>query len=129
MPEHAKISADRMFAPTAPMLSAGQNMMFALGRLQARNVKSMLHFQVELFDFFKRRCEQDMKLVDDLVASEDLSGAFVVYTGFCENAVSDYSKEAGKISEIGSRLAAESVRQVRAETRTVADDMAARGAA
>jgi hypothetical protein len=67
-----------------------------------------------------------MKLVDDLTRSNDFADAFDVFTGFFQNAATEYSGEAEKVAGIGSQVAAETAQKLRRETRATIEDMAAR---
>lgn len=117
--EHA--GADALF----PTIAYGQKGLFTLARLQGLTFKAAMRYQIEGLSFLQRRCEQDMKLVDDLLATGDFSDAFDVCANFCQNAVMDYSREAANVTSIGSDVASDTARQLRAETRVVAEEMAA----
>ncbi len=103
-----------------------QKMLFAIARMQGHAFKSMLCFQLEAAGFMKHRIQQDMKLVDDLTRSNDFADAFDVFAGYFQNAASEYSGEAEKVAAIGSKVAAETARKIRSETRATIEDMAAR---
>jgi hypothetical protein len=118
-----KTEAEVLYAPTA---TDGQRMLFAIARMQGHAFKSMLRFQMEAAEFLRRRIAQDIKLVDDLTRSADFTDAFDVFAGFFQNAAAEYSGEAGKVAEIGSKVASETARKLRIETRGSIDDMAAR---
>lgn len=114
--------------PDFPVPTAvdGQKMLFAIARMQGHAFKSMLRFQLEAAGFMKHRIQQDMKLVDDLTRSNDFADAFDVFTGYFQNAATEYSGEAEKVAGIGSQVAAETARKIRSETRATIEDMAAR---
>jgi hypothetical protein len=118
-----KSEAEALYAPTA---ADGQKMLFTMARMQGHAFKSMLRFQMEAVDFLRHRIRQDMKLVDDLTRSVDFTDAFDVFAGFFQNAAAEYSGEAGKVAEIGSKVASETAHKLRAETRGSLEDMAAR---
>jgi hypothetical protein len=87
-------------------------------------------YQIEALNFMKHRCEQNLKLLDDLVESSEFNDAFDVFSVFVENAACEYSTEAGRMATMGSKLASETARRVRREADTrVEDIMAARTAA
>jgi hypothetical protein len=113
------------FAAAAPMVANAQKFVFSMARLQAHGYKAMMRYQIEALSFLKHRYEQDVKLAEDLVASADFNDAFDVYTGFVQNAVTEYSSETGKMANIGSRIASETARRVRKETDAAIEDMAA----
>lgn len=104
---------------------AGQNLMMAGVRLQAHAVKAALRYQIEMLSFLKHRCEQDLKLLDDLTGSDEFNDAFDVLASFWQNAATEYTNEAGKVAAIGSKVASETARQVRREADTALEDAAA----
>jgi hypothetical protein len=103
-----------------------QKYLFAYARLQAHAVRSMLRFQYEAASFLRHRIHEDMRLVDDLTRSNDFADAFDVFTGFFQNAASEYSGEAEKVAGIGSQIASETAKKIRNEARETMSDMAAR---
>ena len=88
--------------------------------------KAALNYQVETLGFIRRRLEQDIKLLDDLVPDDGIADPVDVFGVFFQNAASDYAAEASKVAALGSRLVRDAARQVRSEAETVIDDMAAR---
>jgi hypothetical protein len=112
--------------PSLPMMATGHNLFFAATRLQANAFKAMMRYQIETLSFLKHRYEQDVKLADDLLASDEFNDAFDVLGNFMQNASSDYAAEAGKVASIGSKLASETAKRLRKEAETTIEDMAAR---
>ncbi|WP_245525778.1 phasin family protein [Mesorhizobium sp. M00.F.Ca.ET.216.01.1.1] len=112
-----------------PMATNGHKLILAAAGFQAHAFKAMVRFQIETLSFLKHRCEQDVKLVDDLVAGNEFNDAFDVLSNFFQNATSDYAIEAGKVASIGSNLASETARRIRREAETTIEDMAASTAA
>lgn len=111
--------------PLLPTATNGQKLFFAAAGLQAHAFKAMMRYQIETLSFLKHRCEQNVKLVDDLVAGNEFNEAFDVFSNFLQNATSQYAVEAGKVASIGSKLTSETVRLVRKEAETTIEDMAA----
>lgn len=107
-----------------PFLANGQKLALAAARLQAHAFKAAMRYQIEALAFLKHRYEQDAKLVDDLVASNELSDAFDVVTAFVQNAATEYTAEAGKVASIGSKLASETARKIREEAETATEGIA-----
>jgi hypothetical protein len=126
MPEKSKTSFN---AGSVPFLPYGYQAFLATARLQAHTFKSMMNYQIEALSFLKRRCEQDVKFVDDLAATEELSDAFDLCAGFYQNAISEYSDEAGKIVDLGSKIAADTAKQVQREAENVAEATSTRSVA
>ena len=114
------------FAPAAPTMATGQKFLFAMARLQGDAFKAMMHYQIEALSFLKHRHEQNVKLVDELIATERLDDASVVCADFLQTAVAEYSTETGKIASIGSKIASDTAKRVRKETDTAFEDNAAK---
>jgi len=129
MPNQTATPLNSLLGPVTPSIATAQKALLALGRLHAQNVKTMLHFQSEGLDFLKHRYAEEMKLVDELITTDGPIDAFVVCSGFFQNAFAEYSKEAAKLSAIGSRAASEAAKRVREEAEIVTEDMVARTAA
>jgi hypothetical protein len=100
-----------------------QKFALAGARLQAQTLKSMMRYQIEMLSFLERRCELDMKLVDDLVDTDQPSDAFNVVNTFMQNAAYEYAIEASKMISIGSKLAAEAGVEVRREAEEAVEDI------
>lgn len=108
-----------------PYLAQGQRLALATARLQAQTFRSAMRFQIEMLGFLKHRFEQDVRFMDDLVASTELNDAFDVVTDFMQNTAAEYTSEAGKMATIGSKLTSETARQIRAQAEGVVEDLAA----
>jgi len=125
MQKRAESSPSAFSIPTVPMLANSQKFYLAAARLQAHTFKAMMRYQIETLAFLKHRYEQDVQLVDDLVASEEFNDGFDVLSDFMQNAASEYATEASKVATIGSRLASETAKRVRKEAETTVEDLAA----
>jgi hypothetical protein len=110
----------------SPAMATGQKVFLAASRLQAQGFKAMMRYQIETLSFLKHRYEQDVKLVDDLVGSDEFSDVFDVFSNFVQNATSEYAMEAGKVASISSKLATETAKRVRKQAETTIEDMAAK---
>jgi hypothetical protein len=111
--------------PPLPMMADGQRAIAAAARLQIEAFKATIRYQIELLSFLKHRCEQDLKLVEDLVATGEPNDAFDVVANFVQNATSAYATEAAKVASLGSKLASETAKRVREEAEATIGDMAA----
>jgi len=100
-------------SPEMPNVDSAQKMLFAIARLQGQVFNSMMRYQIEALSFLKRRYEQDMKLADELTASDGFKDAFDCDADFLQNAFSEYSIETGKIAAMGSKIATDAARRVR----------------
>lgn len=109
-----------------PGMAESQKFLLAAARLQALGFKAAMRYQIEALSFLRHRCEQDMKFVDALVADDEFTDAFDVCVTFMQNAANEYAAEAGKMAEIGSRVASETARRVSRQAVKTLDDVAAR---
>lgn len=124
-PTETAASALLLF-PATPALANGQKLFLAAARLQAKAYQALMRYQIETLGFLKHRCEQDAKLAEDLVASDEFNDAFDIVSNFVENAACDYATEVGKVASIGSKLASETTRRVRKEAESTIKDQAAK---
>ena len=108
-----------------PMFTYGYRNLFAFAHLQGQAAKAGLRYQIEALSFLKHRYEQDLKLVDDLLGGGDLNDAFDVCANFWQNAQLEYSREAAKITEIGSKVVSDTARALSKEAQAASADMAA----
>ena len=122
----ATAASARQLFPATPALANGQKLFLAAAHLQANAYQALMRYQIETLAFFKHRCEQDAKLAEDLVASDEFNDAFDIVTNFVENAASDYATEVGKVASIGSKVASETARRVRKEAESAIKDQAAK---
>ncbi|WP_292168453.1 phasin family protein [Mesorhizobium sp.] len=109
----------------SPRANNGLRFLLAAADLQAQAFKAMMRCQIETHSFLKHRCEQNVRLADDLVAGNEFNDAFDVLNTFFQNATSDYAIEAGRVASIGSKLASETAERVRKGTETTVEDLAA----
>ncbi len=123
-----KIAANAFAMPPLPAIG-GFRIFQAAANMQAEAYKAVLRYQVEALGFVRRRYEQDIKLIDDLIEAEELNDAFEVMSDFVENAASEYAREAGKFATIGSSVASEAAKRMRKDAESGLADMAARTAA
>lgn len=110
--------------PSLPYIANNQKLFYAAARLQAHAFKAAMNYQVEALAFLKHRCEQDVKLMNDLAASDEFNDAFDVISTFAQNATAEYSTEAGKIASIGSKLASETAKRMRKDVKDMIGEMA-----
>ncbi|PDQ23059.1 hypothetical protein CN311_00290 [Mesorhizobium sanjuanii] len=103
-----------------------QKLVFAGAFIQAHAFKAMMRYHIETLAFLKHRCEQDVKLAEDLIAGSEFNDAFDVFSTFLQNAASEYATEAGKVATLTSKLASETARRVRKDARTAIEDVAAK---
>lgn len=109
-----------------PVAENGQKFFLAAASLQVHAFKAMMRYNVETLAFLKHRCEQDVKLADDLISGPQFNDAFDIFAAFLQNAASQYVSEAGKVATLTSRLASETAKRVREEARTAIEDAAAK---
>ena len=109
-----------------PMTENGQKFFLAAASLQVHAFKAMMRYNVEMLGFLKHRCEQDVRLADDLISGPQFSDAFDIFAAFLQNATSQYVTEAGKVATLTSKVASETARQVRQDARIAVEDVAAK---
>lgn len=114
--------------PDMPVFENAQRYMMANARLQAHLFKAFMSYQIEMLGFLKHRYEQDVKLADNLIASDQLNDSFDVMQTFMQKAANEYAAEAGKIASISSRIASNTAKEVKKETGAVIEDLAAQTA-
>lgn len=113
------------FAKPSLAFAGGQNLFQATAQLQVHAFSAAMRYQIEALAFLKHRCEQDVKLVNDLVASDEFKDAFDIFSAFAQNAATDYSAEAGKVASIGSSIASENAKRMHRQAANVIEDIAA----
>ena len=106
-------------SPDLPIFTNWHKFFLANAKLQAHAAKAMLRYQIEGVTFLKHRYEEDLKLIDELVASDEFNDAFKVMSGFMKTAVSDYSAEVDKVAAMGSRLASDTAKGIRKVTEEI----------
>ncbi|WP_246686906.1 phasin family protein [Mesorhizobium sp. B2-4-19] len=121
---HSYPGPQRSGTQPLPMADNGQKVVLAAVSLQAHAFKAMMRYQIETLAFLRHRCEQDIKLADDLIGGPEFNDAFEVVATFLHNAASDYVTEAGKVATLTSKLASEAAGLVRNEARTAIEDIA-----
>lgn len=114
---------------TSFMPAEAQKAFTAMAEIQGEAFKAMLNYQIETLAFLKQRFEKDLKLVDQLAASAEHGDAYDVCVDFYREAFSDYSNEASKLARLESRVASETAKKLRKESRDFAEDIAAQTAA
>lgn len=119
-------SAEALSFAATPFLANGQKFFLATARLQAQAFRGAMRYQIEMLNFLRHRCEQDVKLVDDLVTSDEFNDAFDVVTDFMQNAATEYTSEVGKVASIGSKLSSETAKRVRKQADEMVEDLAAK---
>jgi hypothetical protein len=112
-----------------PVLTSGPKLFYAGAQLQAYLFKAAMRYQIEALAFLKHRCEQDVRLIDDLVDDGEFNDAFDVFSSFFQKATAEYAAEAGKVASINSKLASETAKRVRKEAESAIEDMAAQSVA
>jgi len=104
--------------PTMPdmfWLMPGGDAVMTMTRLQAGAFKAMLKWQVESLGFLRHRCEQEIRLIDDLLQSPEPADVLSTCSCYFQNALDDYSKEAVKAASYGDggKVATDAAREFR----------------
>ena len=121
-----KPTADKAssYPQTPPMNADAQRAFLAFARFQEHGIRAVLRYQIEALEFIQNRYQKDIRLMDDLAASAEHGDMFDICTDFIREAISDYGEEAAKLASLESRLASEAAKDIRSETRSIAEDMA-----
>ncbi|RCW81306.1 hypothetical protein C7476_111168 [Phyllobacterium bourgognense] len=78
---------------SVPFAQTSRTLAMAAVHIQAHSIKDLIRLQIESLAFVQSRCEQDVKLIDELVTSEKYHNTFGVYAEFCRDAASAYANE------------------------------------
>lgn len=101
------------------------NVLLWLGRLQTDALSAVLRYQIEALSFLKSRCEQDERYLQEIWSPAHVNDSFDSWCSFWQDAFLDYSKEAGRMADIGSSIAAKAAKRVHREEKLFADNLAA----
>ena len=118
MPKNPHTIQPDLLIQAIQLMATGQKFVLTIARLQGHAFTAMMRYPIEALGFLRHRYEQDMKLVDDLVA-------FDTYAGFFEKAVADYSMEAGKVATMSSEIASEAGKRMQKEADIITKDVTA----
>jgi hypothetical protein len=117
-------SATKSSYAMSPFFAADQGGPMLLFRLQANAIKATLKWQMETMDFVKRRFDQDVKLVDDLIEAREPRAILTSFSDFLQTAVDEYSRETLKAVNLGTELVSDSTEEIRQEAQVIVDDVA-----
>lgn len=90
------------------------NVFFSIGRLQTDPL-STVRYQIEALSFLKSRCEQELRYLQEIWSPAHVNDSFDLWCSFWQDAFLDYSKEAGRMADIGSSIAAKAAKRVHGE--------------
>lgn len=82
------------------------NPMVGFAHMQAMGLRMLLTQQNEILGFLGRRCEQDLRLLNDIVAASEPKAMMDALTDFYRNAAKDYAVKIGRSVENAPRVAA-----------------------
>ncbi|EHK78940.1 hypothetical protein SM0020_05827 [Sinorhizobium meliloti CCNWSX0020] len=103
----------------------GSERLFSIGRLQTDPLSAVLRYQIEALSFLKSRCEQDLRYLQEIWSPAHVNDSFDLWCSFWHDAFLDYSKDAGRMADIGSSIAAKAAKRVHGEEKLFADNLAA----
>lgn len=126
MTYQAEPTAIASMTNSVPFAHTGKAITRALIHIQANTLKALIHVQIESLAFVQHRCEQDLKLIDDLVDSEKYHNTFGVYGEFVRDTVSGYANETRKLISLGTGLVSDAAKQANGEVDRVFEDVTAR---
>ena len=111
---------------SVPFAQTSRTLAMAAVHIQAHALKALIRLQIESLAFVQSRCQQDVKLIDDLITSEKYHNTFGVYGEFCRDAASAYANETRKLMSVGSRIVSDSAKFANGEVDSVFEDVTAR---
>ena len=94
-----------------PSLAPNPKLFQAATQFQANAAKAVMRYQIEALSFLQRRCEADMKLLDDLTRSRDVTDAVDVMGRFVQNSASDYMSEVSRLASTGTQFVSQAVEE------------------
>lgn len=109
-----------------PSFETAQQFAASMARLQAHAAKAVIDYNLEAVDFVKHRLTRDADFVARMAASKDFGEAFGVCSDFWQQAFTEYTDEAGKLTAMNTRVAQASATEMGQE---MASEFAQRGAA
>lgn len=104
-------------------LPAIQSLLMVTPHIQAAMMRALIKQQRELFSFIGQRCEEDLKLVEQIGAATTMPDMFSACLGFCKDAALQYAEEAGKVTEMGSDGAIQAVSNIQEQAKVVTEMM------
>lgn len=112
-----------------PSLPDFQKLLLAVPRLQAVGIRAVLREQREMLAFLKRRYDQDLQLADRIAGANEVKDIYDAVLSFYEGAAKEYTAEAGKIVELGSHVANETIKGISQEAEVLTEQAPAKRAA
>ncbi len=103
--------------------------MLVVPHIQAMYAYAVLEQQREALSFLMHRCTADLQLLEKISGAGDLNGIYQAMAGFYEGAAKEYSAEAGKVMEMGSRAAKGAMQGLRQEAEALSQPVAKNAAA
>lgn len=98
-----------------PSFETAQQFAASMARLQAHAAKAVIEYNLEAVDFVKHRLIRDADFVARMAASKDFGEALGVYSNFWQEALSEYTDEAGKLTAMNTKAAQESAVEIAQE--------------
>ncbi|WP_163268934.1 phasin family protein [Chelativorans alearense] len=129
MPKTARDTSVTAFPQVPAFAPFDLQAALSVARIQAQSFKAAMRYPIETLVFLKHRYERDVKLAEDLANSLEFGDTLDVCFDFYQQALVDYSAEAGKLAKIGSKLASEASEEICKEADTITDNIAAQTAA
>ncbi len=96
----------------------------SIARMHSEVFDAWMTCNLELMDFYKGRYQQDRALAKAVTQCANPSEAIGVCMDFWGRAMTDYSGEAGKLANLNSELAAETVKRISEEANVISRDFA-----
>lgn len=108
------------FDSKAPMAGM-QDYMMSLPHMFAVSTKAMLNHQKEMLSFMTARCEQQMRLVDQISGAREAKEILDAVVSFGQSAAKHYSSEVSKVAELTSDSASAAMDGIRHEAQVAVE--------
>ena len=105
------------FFQAAPHL---QRLMLFGPRMQAALLRASVSQQKETASFLAHRCDEKLKLADQIMAATTFKDVFSACVTFWQDAAAQFAREAGRAVEVQSRNALDVVDELRSEASAAA---------
>lgn len=97
------------------------DMLQSMAQVQGAAISACMKCNLELLEFVKTRCEEDMKLASSLSASHDATELLENCSEFWQRAIADYSSEVGKLAALNTELAGDLAKKTGAAAQSVVE--------
>lgn len=97
-----------------------QHLMLFGPRMQAALLRASVAQQKETASFLAHRCDEELKLADQIMAAATVNDVFSACVSFWQDGTAQYARAAGRAVEVQSRNALKVVDELRSEASAAA---------